>query len=362
MTRGPVNPTPMPKTNFNLGIQLLRGIAALLVVFHHSLEESRALAPHIAPKWLILSGACGVDIFFVISGFIIYNVTYGRSLKQPEAPAVFLLKRFLRIFPLYWICLAATLALWSSGHFYKSLAVDFPRFLSALFLLPFRVQVIDVAWTLVFEMYFYYVFAITLAWRSAALSVFGTTGLIAAVVFASRFLPDGNVKDVFSNPIALEFAFGLMLSHFMGRTFLQAKWLRLAWIPGLVLFCVAAAVTPSAGTAGLQPAFRFFAWGLPALLVTASFIAIPFQKTFLTRLFLPLGNASYSVYLTHPFFMISFAFLLKGHLGATPALALPLVLVVVGASLVLGLVVHYWIERPVLARLRNRFELPPPMP
>jgi peptidoglycan/LPS O-acetylase OafA/YrhL len=351
----------MPKTNYNLGIQLLRGLAALLVVCHHSLEESRALAPQIAPKWLILSGACGVDLFFVISGFIIYNVTYGRSLQRPEAPAVFLLKRFLRIFPLYWICLAATLALWASGHFYKSVPVDFSRFLSALFLLPFSPQIVNVAWTLVFEMYFYYVFALTLVWRRAALSVFGTTGFIAAVVVASRFLPEGNVKTVFSDPIALEFALGLMLSYFMGHSFLKTEWLRQAWIPGVVLFGIAAAVTPSDGTAGLLPPYRFFAWGVPALLVTASFTAIPFEKTFLTRLFLPLGNASYSVYLTHPFFMISFAYLLKGSL-VKPALALPLVLVVVAACLAFGLLAHYAIERPVLARLRHRFELPPPMP
>jgi exopolysaccharide production protein ExoZ len=362
MTRGPAHPAPMPKTNFNLGIQLLRGIAALLVVFHHSLEESRALSPHIAPKWLILSGACGVDIFFVISGFIIYNVTYGRSKTKPEPPPVFLLKRFLRIFPMYWICLAATLALWSSGYFYKSMVMDFPRFLSALFLLPFGAPVIDVAWTLVFEMYFYYIFAITLAWRNATLSVFGTTAVIVAVVLASRFLPEGSLKQMLSNPIALEFAFGVILSHFISRPSLRARWLRYAWIPGVTLFAVASAVTPSDGTAGLQPAFRFFAWGVPALLVTASFIAIPFEKTFLTRLFLPVGNASYSLYLTHPFFMISFAFLLKGHLGRVPALAFPLVIVVVGASLAFGLFAHYWIERPVLARLRDRFELPPPMP
>jgi peptidoglycan/LPS O-acetylase OafA/YrhL len=130
----------------------------------------------------------------------------------------------------------------------------------------------------------------------------------------------------------------------------------------VILFAAASAVTPSEGTAGLLPPFRFFAWGLPALLVTASFIALPFEKTFFTRLCLPVGNASYSLYLTHPFFMISFAFLLKGHLGRSPALALPLVLLVVAASLAFGLFAHYAIERPVLARLRSRFELPPPMP
>jgi peptidoglycan/LPS O-acetylase OafA/YrhL len=354
-------PAPV-KLKFNVGIQLLRGLAALLVVSHHSLEEARAISPNLAPEWLIRAGAGGVDIFFIISGFIIYSVTYGRSATDPERPGVFLLKRFLRIFPIYWICLAATLALWASHLFFRGLHLNAGIVLSCVFLLPTKTQIIGVAWTLVFEMYFYYLFAVSLLLRNARLSVALTAGFILAAIGLSHFLPAGSWQDVLSNPIALEFCFGLVLSHFIHEPFLRGAWLRYLWLPGLVLMGVAAAYAENDGfTSGIAPAVRWFAWGIPALLVAVSFITIPFQKTLFTRLLLPVGNGSYSIYLTHPLMMIGFAFLIKTRLAGFPH-PLLLVAVMVATCLAFGLAVHYLVEQPVLARLRARFELSPPMP
>jgi exopolysaccharide production protein ExoZ len=80
----------MPKTtDWNIGIQILRGLAATMVVFQHSLEESLVISTKIAPDWLIRLGACGVDIFFVISGFIIYSVTFGRNPRNPDKHSSF---------------------------------------------------------------------------------------------------------------------------------------------------------------------------------------------------------------------------------------------------------------------------------
>jgi len=363
------SPHPMPglshpplKLKFNVGIQLLRGLAALLVVCHHSLEEARAISPALAPAWLIRAGAGGVDIFFIISGFIIYSVTYGRSATNPESPGVFLLKRFLRIFPIYWICLAATLALWGSGLFFRSLHLNPALFLASLFLLPARTQIIGVAWTLVFEMYFYYLFALTLTLRNARLSVLVTAGFIVAAIGLSRFLPAGSVRDMLSNPIALEFCYGLVLAHLIHEPFLRGAWLRHLWIPGLLLLGVSAAVAENDGfTSGIAPAVRFFAWGLPALLIAVSFITTPFRSTLFTRLFLPVGNGSYSIYLTHPLMMIGFAFLMKSRLAGFPY-PLLLVAIMVATCVAFGLAVHYLVEQPVLAKLRARFELSPPMP
>jgi exopolysaccharide production protein ExoZ len=354
----------MSKIKFNIGIQLLRGLAATLVVFHHSLEETHALSSTIAPAWLIRFGACGVDIFFVISGFIIYSVTYGRSAKNPEGAPIFLLKRFLRIFPIYWICLAATMALWASGLFYRSLHIDLRIFLSCLLLLPTKTEIIGVAWTLVYEMYFYYLFAITLVLRNAPLSVFLTTGFIGAAILASRFLPEGSFKELLSNPIALEFCYGLVLSHFIHHPLLRSAWLRHAWLPGILLMGVGAAFAANVAgsTAGLAPEIRYLAWGLPALLVTVSFISVPFDKSILTKLLLPVGNASYSIYLTHPMVMIAFAFLIKAHISRFVPFPLVLTFIFVGICIAVGMAVHYGVERPILAKLRSWFELPPPMP
>jgi exopolysaccharide production protein ExoZ len=353
----------MPKTtSWNIGIQLLRGIAATLVVFHHSLEQSLAISGQVAPEWLIRFGACGVDIFFVISGFIIYSVTYGRDPRNPEPAPLFLLKRFTRIFPLYWICLLATLALWSSGQFYRSLHPNAQILGASIFLLPSNKLVVDVAWTLVYEMYFYYLFSITLYLRNARISILTTTALIAAGLFSSRFLPEGSLKDFLANPIALEFCYGLILAYFIHFRALEWSLLRHLWLPGLILLAVSAALPERHSNTSLLPAnVRYFAWGLPALLVTLSFIKSQFSKSWLTRILLPIGDASYAIYLTHPMMMILFATLIKLHLLKSVAYPIIWPLIFVFISTVLGLLVHYTVERPTLGWLRARLARQTPL-
>jgi exopolysaccharide production protein ExoZ len=345
----------MPKTtNWNTGIQILRGIAATLVVFHHSLEESLAISPHVAPDWLIRLGAGGVDIFFVISGFIIYSVTYGREPGNPEQAPLFLAKRFMRIFPLYWICLLVTLALWASGHFYRSLHIDGTVLGSSLFLLPSKKMIVGVAWTLVYEMYFYYLFALTLFIRNALASVLGTIALIGAGLLLSHLLPVGAFRQFLSDPIALEFCYGLILAYCIHSKVLGGAWLRHLWLPGLLLMAAGAAFgRNNGGTAGLDASVRFLAWGLPALLVTVSFIKMEFVKALPTRSVLPVGDASYSIYLTHPTLMIVFASLIHSHLLRPIPCPIIWPLFFSMICLLLGLLIHYWIERPILAWLRG---------
>jgi peptidoglycan/LPS O-acetylase OafA/YrhL len=89
------------------GIQILRGIAALAVIIHHSLEESNGALHRFSPDWLTTSGAAVVDIFFVISGFIMLHVSF-RTGRASLRPGQFLLRRITRIYPLYWLtCLGA---------------------------------------------------------------------------------------------------------------------------------------------------------------------------------------------------------------------------------------------------------------
>lgn len=82
------------------GIQMLRAIAALAVVVHHTLEESGGAIGKFSPDWLTTSGASGVDIFFVISGFIMFHVTF-RDRRGPPTPGTFLFRRATRIYPFY---------------------------------------------------------------------------------------------------------------------------------------------------------------------------------------------------------------------------------------------------------------------
>jgi hypothetical protein len=85
-------------------------------------------------------------------------------------------------------------------------------------------------------MYFYYLFSITLYIRKAGISVLTTTALIGAGLLLSKFLPAGGCKDFFSDPIALEFCFGLILAHFFHSQATGWAFLRYLWLPGLLPF------------------------------------------------------------------------------------------------------------------------------
>jgi peptidoglycan/LPS O-acetylase OafA/YrhL len=189
------------------GIQILRAIAALIVVLHHSLEESMAaVAPFKSPDWLTTFGASGVDIFFVISGFIMFCVSFPTD-QDAASPISFLVKRVTRIYPFYWFCVALVLGFWSIGLFH-SLQLDTDVLIRSIFLFPSEHLIINVSWTLVYEMYFYLIFAATLTLRRPLISLFGTSGAILILYTIGHFAPDAAVRVFLSNAIAVEFCFG----------------------------------------------------------------------------------------------------------------------------------------------------------
>jgi exopolysaccharide production protein ExoZ len=332
------------------GIQVLRAIAALLVVLHHALEESLASGrlPK-SPDWFTTFGAAGVDIFFVISGFIMFYVSF--PVDQPAAsPRSFLLKRIARIYPLYWFCLALVLALKGIGLF-QSLQLNPNVFGRSIFLLPSEHLIIGLAWTLVFEMYFYVIFALILNFDRPLVSLFGTSIAILILYAFSGFAPDAALRVFLGNAIAVEFCFGLILAYMFRRwpRFIPAA--RLLWIPGFALLAIASLVVPHANTNGLPSPERVFAWGVPAFLIVLSFLSLNSNRAPLQRIMVLFGDASYAIYLIHPLVMIGYARLLKGGLANLPQW--PVIPIVVLLSAGLGLFIHVFVERRLIASVRG---------
>ena len=155
-----------------LSIQTLRGIAALLVVFLHiSFELSSKTNGSIILGFYNLNsfGLLGVDIFFVISGFIIFWI-HGNDFQKKNAFQIFFIKRLTRIVPLYWLftIISALILLLIPELFTKGKEFEFTHFLTSLLFFPWYNSVgeiypiLAVGWTLNIEMYFYFVFALTL--------------------------------------------------------------------------------------------------------------------------------------------------------------------------------------------------------
>jgi exopolysaccharide production protein ExoZ len=265
-------------------IQYLRGLAAFAVVCFHVSEQFGGP---------FNVGAAGVDVFFVISGFIMWVTTAGR----PADPWRFMGRRITRIVPLYWIVTLLTAAgillkpQFFYGHFFSV-----ANFVGSLFFLPVLQEgaphpIVIQGWTLCYEMMFYVVFTLALflgeRWRFGVLM-----GALVAVVALHFVLPAGYAR-AFTDPVVLEFSTGVVVGHL---------WLRGARLPlgvalamvGVGFLLLAASPLFDAGMA------RALCWGLPATLIVAGAVfaerARPFKPASLPSF---LGDASYSIYLWH---------------------------------------------------------------
>ncbi|PSC04206.1 acyltransferase [Alsobacter soli] len=359
-----MNPAPLSASKRNWGIQALRGVAATMVLAHHAMEESLAIPSFAgAPDWAVRWGAAGVDVFFVISGLVVFLAAFegGAGRERGRTPSAFMRDRIQRIYPLYWACLALVLALWASGLGFSSLTVDPGKLLAAVFLLPHHEQVVGVAWTLVYEMYFYVLIAFALCIRlNQEQTALFTAGMILANWGAARLAGGhGAVASFLGDPIVFEFCYGIGLACLVGRDAIRVRRpVALAAVGG-VLLLLASAFAPSETTAGLAPSARFAAWGIPAVLVVVGFSQMAIRPVGWIRGLVFLGAASYALYLTHGFVMISYARLIKhGHmpLGGVAGVVLACL-----AAFALASLAHIFVETPLSRLVKGALRRPKPM-
>jgi exopolysaccharide production protein ExoZ len=332
------------------GIQMMRGVAAALVVLHHALEESLLSAtPPRSPDWLTTLGASGVDIFFVISGFIMLHTSFP-SKKPPLSPIEFAKRRLSRIYPFYWFCIILTLSLWSVG-LYRHLDPTIWMALRSILLLPTDRSIIGVSWTLVYEMYFYFIFACALVLQSRLASTVVSSGTIGLLLGAGIYL--GGTNSFLGNPIVLEFCFGMLLAYAFHRSWLSELVLRYGWVVGSAMLVLAPVYVKHDTTNGLPSFIRWAAWGIPALLIVASSLQFVATRYSFQKLLMLIGDSSYAIYLTHPFVMIAYAKVLHDHPSFLEIWQLPFVPVVFAVAIFGGILAHIFVERPLIDLARR---------
>jgi peptidoglycan/LPS O-acetylase OafA/YrhL len=331
-----------------LGIQYLRGVAALLVVIYHiSLHVSRMSA-----QTELIALQSGVDIFFVISGFVmIVSTDCGRA----ATPLAFMRRRIVRIVPLYWaVTLAMIGVLLIAPQLVKTttmtwhyalaslafLAHESPRFPGQYF------PLVMPGWTLHLEMLFYLLFSLGLVrggagWR-LVLRVAAPVIILSAVGVLVR---PGGIAGFYTNPIMLEFAYGMGL----GWLFLQQRTALPGALPSplpgalavpLMLVAAALLILPPVPDLGWR-ALRF---GLPALVLVAISLSVSLPRWRVSQM---LGDISYSLYLTH-FFVLSALAQLWARLHLTSPLAV-MALYPFGTLVCCGVGLTCWllIEKPL---------------
>jgi exopolysaccharide production protein ExoZ len=358
----PAAPTlPLPKTIPALpqlyGIQVLRALAALMVAVHHVQADAGFLAaraglpfqPSHALPW-----TAGVDLFFVISGFIMVHSSTG-LFGRPDGARLFVARRIARIVPLYWAATTLFLAILLASPALLNSGMPSPGQIAASYLFwPMAnaagelQPIYSLGWTLNYEMLFYALFGAALL-LPARLVVPGVSAVLAALVAAQAFagplpLPFG----FWGQPIVLEFAAGMaagLLRQQGLRLDGRLRWLMVA--AGIALFVVAS------GDGWAQTSWGALALRGPAALLLVTAAACGRNVTApsaLVRALALLGDASYALYLVHPFAMRA---LREVFLRTAPGATGTFIVLALVAAVLAALAVYHWFERPMTKALRR---------
>jgi exopolysaccharide production protein ExoZ len=320
------------------GIQYLRGIAAMMVVFHHVRHVFGDVS-----GWTNF-GETGVDIFFVISGFIMaYMTPLSRDKMADRLSDMrrFWLKRFIRIVPLYWIALPLSVVVLKIGLIDLPLINDFlfiPRF---NFHFPTEIwPALVPGWTINYEMFFYLLFGLSILFGGRRMLV--TALLIITLAIAGAYWQfDSALMRFYTSSIMVEFLFGMLL-HSVWRYLSAIGAGRRRWIWWL-------SVLGGFGVLAISlPGPRFLAYGLPAVfIVLGAMFAFEGVRVPLLRI---LGDASYSIYLFHLLsFTVSWHVVSLLRLSpAVPDDLIPVFAIYVVVAACAGIVLHHLLEKPLV--------------
>jgi len=348
-----------PKTLRLINIQLLRFFAAVLVCLFHFRHE-------IVYAWgdfLFQNGYVGVQLFFVISGVVMQHTTAGHVPEAKKTPAVFLIKRLVRILPLYYFATFLFIAHLIPGGF---LATHGGALLHSLAFLPslasttgpaYGMPLLEVGWSLNYEMMFYLVFFVSLFFGKGryvflytlfALAVVGIPlAMLGHVGFGYVPFRDYAVPylNFFCNPILLLFIAGVFIGDISSRVRVTLPVARVLYFVSFAVFIAYYLFRRDSETDALYDTlvcgFLVFAFVLNDKMG---------QHPVKWPLAVRLGDASYSIYLLHPT-LFSY-FMLAYEKAGIPA-GVPMF--VLGVFLVLwaSLLSYRYLETPVTRRLRK---------
>jgi exopolysaccharide production protein ExoZ len=339
------------------GIQVLRAFAALMVAVHHVQPDAAMLAQRSGASFTpshLLPWIAGVDIFFVVSGFIMMHSSE-KLFDNKDGPRLFLLRRLARIVPLYWAATTLFLlvglllpSVLNSGAPSPAQIASSYLFWPALSAEGLVQPVYSLGWTLNYEMLFYALFGLAL-FLPRALVVPAVTLALAALVGADWLggplpLPFG----FWGQPIVLEFAAGMALARLRRRGFrLPGEYRWLAAGLGVAILLVAARLP---GNMTSWTMFAMHGSAAALLVMAASSGSGQSAPSALVRGLAKVGDVSYALYLVHPFAIRG---LRELFLRVAPGWPVLFVLVALVAAVVAALLVYYRFERPMTRWLRR---------
>ena len=369
-----IPPTSEHKHTYT-GIQALRFVAAMLVVLAHSTAMVNERMHLDMFKWR--AGWSGVDIFFVISGFVM-AISSGGLMQRVDGWKIFITRRLIRIVPLYWVATTIKLA---TILVLPSLALDSPLELwntiaSYLFIPTFddksllAAPLLKVGWTLNYEMLFYAIFTMALFLGKSPLKF---TAAIFALAVAINIFSTPSVPFLygFLEPILMEFVMGMLVAKLCMRVNtinavlnIEARHGAKNFIDKFIQYISTTKVGAIIGAIAVLASFtimfncaqqpmwwRWAYWGLPSMvIVTVVALSEPALRKVIPKLLATLGDSSYSLYLFHTFTVPLLGTLMLKLKLAQPTLALAACIVI---SPIVCLAIYAWFELPMTTRLKR---------
>ncbi len=336
-------------------LQVLRAVAALLVVMFHTQATFAAKTGFMPFGGVFRGGGRGVDLFFVLSGFIV-TYLHAADWGQPSRLPNYLFNRLSRIYPSVWIVTAVTALLVGAGlgGAYSAGKLTFAAVAKTALLLPQGDTLVAVTWTLKYEMFFYLAFMLLIVRPRFGWPIF-VAWQGAVVVWALCGSPAlGPAVEFYLQPICLEFSIGMFCAWLVMRPWRQSSPLALQLallVISIVVFAAGSLVDlyPNDNPARLQDVAIF---GSSAGMIVTLLVML--EKR--TRLRVPastvaLGNASYAIYLVHYAVVSRIVFAIaRLHNGRVPD---ALCLLVAAAAVGAGLVFDRFADQPLQRFLRE---------
>jgi exopolysaccharide production protein ExoZ len=309
-----------------LSIQYLRGIAALLVVLSHVAWKGKQYSTD--PLSAFRIGEAGVDIFFVISGFIMCHTT-AKSLNTIGDSVNFMAHRVTRIIPLYWALTLLVLPVYLLFPARINSGGGVTEIFNSFFLVPTdNKYLIQAGWTLSYEFFFYGIFAVGMLMGKRVGHAATALVLVGLFCFGTAFNPETTLGKFATDSLLVEFAFGILLYHMRIRGLMTP-------MLGTVSIIVAVILLLSVNFDLTHARYRCFRLGVPAFLLCYGLVSL--EAKLLKAPFSALkslGDSSYSLYLTHPFSLALLGpmifYVMGRNNGAIFALVLTLSAVVLG--------------------------------
>lgn len=337
-------------------IQALRAIAASAVVLVHAQDRSAGLpnSPSLFPNESLQVGHAGVDLFFVLSGFLM-TYLHTHHFGVAGAPKKFIVRRLARIVPIYWLLSGAALVLAIAlpQLFSSARALDWGWLLGNFLFTPIphpggsdAERLLIVGWTLDYEMFFYALFALAMCSKRGLPVLCG--GMLALVVLGAIWNPEHPWLQLVTGFMLLEFLAGVAIAYLV-RHFQPPRWL--AWaalLLGLALL---------ASTVGVV-LYRPLKWGLPSALIVLGVVWLRFQcRGRVGRTLVVMGDASYSIYLTQVFSLPALALILR-MAGVNVSADVATVVLWAGAC-ALGVLFWWMFESRITEALKRMMAKPP---